>query len=380
MKKNDDIEIYEEVIDESQIGDEEIIEEADLEGIDPASEHTYKPSEEKKKTGKKSMRKVSAGGDKNRKKLSLHQCLLIASGVVFLLSILSLVIWNIGTRYVETTAEEQAEFDTEKMDYITTVDLEGVTGYVEDDVRTVLCLGNAPFADDYGTEDNLCSMIQEMAKDNTVVLNASIAESCMGVENLIPTRDYPIDALSLYYLTQYFAMGTKEAIEVAELNMGGFTDAHESASEGLDDVDMSKVDVIAIFYDATDYLQGRYAAMPNPEDLTTYVGALNASVNLIQQQFPWIRIIVMSPAYAYCLDENGNYVDSDKIGDTVQLSAYVQYMQSLCYEKLITLVDNFYGTIPETKAKKYLTDNIHINVEGRKLLAKRFVEALEYFD
>jgi lysophospholipase L1-like esterase len=42
-------------------------------------------------------------------------------------------------------------------------------------------------------------------------------------------------------------------------------------------------------------------------------------------------------------------------------------------------VDNLYGTITEDNADKYLIDNLHLNVEGRKLVADRLIYALDYF-
>ncbi len=397
MKKDEkqkELEIYEEIVSEDEVGEDEVIlEESDLEDAEEDAESEEAPKHTRpvrdrsyqKSVGNKDGQKAgrSHSGAKGKKRLSLQQYLLIAIGAVVLLSILTLFLWNLGSKYVETSAEEQAEFDTEKLDYMVSLDEEELAGYearVDDGVRTVLCLGNAPFADDYGTEDNLVVMAQNMAKGGTVFLNGSIAESTMALDNPVPTPDKPLDALSLYYITQYFALQTKDAVNLAKDSLGGWTADQEAAFKVLDQVDLATLDAIVIFYDATDYLLGRYASMPNPEDLTTYTGAFIASTNLIQKYYPWIRIIVMSPTYAYTVDENGKYVDSDIVGEDIQLSAYIQYLQMNCYEKRISMVDNYYGTIPATKADKYLTDNIHINVEGRKLLAERMVEAIEYFD
>ena len=38
------------------------------------------------------------------------------------------------------------------------------------------------------------------------------------------------------------------------------------------------------------------------------------------------------------------------------------------------------STIHEDNAREYLSDHIHLNVEGRKKVAERFVYALNYFD
>ena len=46
---------------------------------------------------------------------------------------------------------------------------------------------------------------------------------------------------------------------------------------------------------------------------------------------------------------------------------------------MVTFVDNLYGTINEDNAEDYLTDHLHLNQEGRKKVAERFVYALNYF-
>ena len=108
---------------------------------------------------------------------------------------------------------------------------------------------------------------------------------------------------------------------------------------------------------------------------------LEASIEVLQNYYPQIRIIVMSPTYAYAVDENGDYVSSDMYiynGRDV-LSTYVI---KECYSANIhsvSFMDNLYGSITEDNADEYLVDNLHLNVKGRKLIAKRFEYFLNYY-
>ena len=102
---------------------------------------------------------------------------------------------------------------------------------------------------------------------------------------------------------------------------------------------------------------------------------------LLQDIYPNIRFMILSPTYAYGLDENGNYVSSDiqRYGQE-GLSTYV-YCQGYSASKFsFTFLDNLYGTIHEDNASEYLIDHIHLNVEGRKKVAERFVDALYHFN
>lgn len=104
---------------------------------------------------------------------------------------------------------------------------------------------------------------------------------------------------------------------------------------------------------------------------------------MLQDIYPHIRIIVMSPPYAFSdqLDENGDYISSDitRYGQDV-LSTYVIKEYGSCATRRVSFVDHLYGTITEDNAKDYLIDNLHLNVAGRREIAKRFVYALYYYD
>ena len=46
----------------------------------------------------------------------------------------------------------------------------------------------------------------------------------------------------------------------------------------------------------------------------------------------------------------------------------------------VTFVDNLYGTVTAENADACLTDYLHLNKNGRELVAKRFVYALNYYN
>lgn len=149
----------------------------------------------------------------------------------------------------------------------------------------------------------------------------------------------------------------------------------------LNTLDFSTVDAIAIMYDASDYLAGHEMySDTNYTDIVQFTGNLEAGIELLREAYPHIRIIVLSPPYAFGLDENGNYVSSDiqRYGWDV-LSTYVIKQYQSCSSRSVTFVDNLYGTITQDNASEYLTDHLHLNVNGRKLVAQRFVNALNYY-
>ena len=142
------------------------------------------------------------------------------------------------------------------------------------------------------------------------------------------------------------------------------------------------MDAIVLMYDASDYLDG--LPMFNPEDatdITTFTGTTEAVIEYMQFFFPNVRIIVLSPTYAFALDDDGKYISSDmkRYGQDV-LSTYAILQYASCVSRSVTFIDNIYNTFNEDNAKKYLSDHLHLNVKGRKKVAERFAYALNYYN
>lgn len=253
------------------------------------------------------------------------------------------------------------------------------------DGLSIVFFGNAPFADDRDSEDNLVNMIGEMTGATTY--NCAVSDSYLAAEwPYFSAEDRPMDAYTLYWLSVFAGRaGSDTMYDEALAAMGEDAPADaQAAYETLRSVDFSTVDVIAIMYDAYDYLLGHpMYSDENSTDITQFTGNLEAGIEFLQATYPHIRIIVMSPTYAYSneLDEDGNYISSDIIryGWDV-LSTYAIKEYGSCASRQVTFVDNLYGTITEDNAGEYLIDNLHLNVEGRRKVAQRFIYALNYYD
>lgn len=251
-----------------------------------------------------------------------------------------------------------------------------------DGVRTVVLLGNSPFSDDRDSADSVVGLIGQMT--DATIYNCSVADSHLAAsqETFLANED-PMDAFNLYWLTTLITLHNTGIYDSAFAAMGDAAPADARyAYDTLSTLDFQNVDVLAIMYDASDYLEERplYNVL-NPTDIQTFAGNMDASLELLCDTFPHLRIIVMSPTYAYYVDENGEYISSDihKSGG-FSLSTYAGNLEQLAYYHSSSYLDNIYGTVNEDNASDYLTDHLHLNAAGRQKLAERFVYALEYFD
>lgn len=249
----------------------------------------------------------------------------------------------------------------------------------------ILAFGNAPFADDRDSEDNLVNLMQK--ETGATIYNCSIPGSYLAVQRT--ERDVesaPRDLFTAYWLCRV-AHHDKAVCDdyLRALEILG-DEAPPEAREVYDQlmaIDLEDVDAIVVMYDASDYLAGHVMIDPAAStNLTTFTGSTEAIIEYMQFFFPDIRIIVMSPTYAFALGDDGEYISSDmkRFGGQDVLSTYAILQYASCVSRSVTFVDNIYNTINEDNAKKYLSDNIHLNVEGRKKVAERFAYALNYFN
>lgn len=314
------------------------------------------------------------------KKINKHTLIHIA-----FIAIAIVVILLIGDKilsFINGTVISDDEFNNaaenvqeiENMDYILPVVLSEGQAWSDDGVNTVVCFGNAPFADDRDSKDNLCNMIADLT--GATVYNLSFPDSTLSHKDDL---DGPY-MFSFYWLTTGFCIDNYSIYENLE-KIENYDPLWDETIDLMRSIDFNEVDTIVIMYDATDYLLGRpIYNIANAQDPYQFTGAMTAGIELIKTYYPHIRIIVSSPTYAFGLEEDGSYVSSDiKTYGETYLSTYVVKQSDASYDLSVSFIDNIYGTIHEDIAPDYLSDHIHLNQAGRKLVAQRIADAINKY-
>ena len=269
-------------------------------------------------------------------------------------------------------------YEIEVLDRVYYIYPDNLAGHTPNETKKVLCFGNAPFADDRDSKQNLCNMMAE--KTDAEIVNLSIPDSYLSMGSGEGNITDPMDYYTFYWLICFAALEDKELL-INDYNSlaRGTSETGDKVVDYLCDIDLNTVDSIVLMYDAADYLIGRIKETPeNVSNPRTFCGNMFAGIELIESLYPHIQIIIMSPTYAYAIDENGDYVSSDIIKvEGESLSSYAITQLNLCQVAEVTFIDNIYGTIHADNADDYLTDNVHLNVKGRELVAERFSEIFQ---
>lgn len=316
-------------------------------------------------------------------KINWHIILLLVLVVSVFLVVYRVKNWGTRVNLADLDYSDEGNYDIEDNDEFLPLIYYGDAPAVSDGETNIVLFGNDTFAQNRGTKDDMANMIAALTDAN--VYNCAVTGSFLSSSNYyIDPTVYPMDAFNLYWLTTAYTVDNTDPYEqiFADYSDQISSDA-QLAYETLTSIDFNYIDVIGIMYDANDYLADRpLGRLDNPTNILDFTGNLEASIELIKQTYPHIRIIVMSPTYAYVVSEDGDYLDSDqyKTSENYVLADYTLYTRQRTSAHGVSFVDNFYGTVNSANADNYLLDNINLNTAGREKLAARFVEALVAYD
>lgn len=308
-----------------------------------------------------------------KKFLSWHFILLAAILIIGAVSIIKLVIWNIGTKSDYDPDNLAEGYDIEALDTIIPMSQTKLEGREDDGVTTILCLGSNVLTDETG-RNGFTSLLAK--KTDATVYNGGFPDSTIGSKNSSYNPSYPRDNFNLAYVAKsicskdFSLMESAASVEEDSRYMDGV--------ETLKSIDYDKVDIIALVYDASDYLERIPADNPNdPYELSTYTGSLRTALQSIQETYPYIRIFVMSHTFAQSIDENGNYQNggSTDLGNGA-LPHYLLKEVDVSISYGVSIIDNFYGTINEDNYLDYMTDYLHLNDAGREAMSDRLAEVI----
>lgn len=342
-----------------------------------SKKHTGSSAPHKKKhtaaAAHKKKRKIPAKKGPDRT-LFLHLALIAFILLIGIIGIVKLIKWNRGRESEYDPNEISTEFDTEPEDYFVPLDYATAALQKDDDVTSILLLGNGSLAKDKGNDESIGKRLEALT--GGIVYDASLNHTFLSVKNAAYDPDYPTDVFSLYWMSYCISSGDYTLLEDTARIWESDDTAAETV-EMLKNLDMDSIDVITIMYDYHDYESQRILAGPYDETLpATCCGCLLQSIRLLQQAYPHIRIIVSSPYFNYVEDENDELqpVSTLDFGQGT-LADYMIAYKNIAVNSNVSFIDNYFGTITADNYEQYLEDDKeHLNAEGKDAIAKRIAE------
>lgn len=213
------------------------------------------------------------------------------------------------------------------------------------------------------------------------VYNGAFGGTTAALQNVENRAAYNFDCISLTELSKAAAaddFSVQKAGIAACAKMGYYIDA----LHGLANVDLDKMDILFIEHGVNDYLTGISVDNPqNQMDVYTFGGALRTSLQLLQDRYPNLKIILCTPVFCWFPDDESDCTEKDFGGGV--LEDYVNLELDIAAAYGVSVIDNYHDSgIGGENAEPgewtvYTEDGVHLNQAGRKIIADRIAAYLE---
>lgn len=247
-------------------------------------------------------------------------------------------------------------------------------GRVERTAFPIVCLGDSILAMTRD-ETSVTHLMEEQL--GVEVYNGAMGGTNMSRTDLSRNMGYSKDCLTMAALAQaigYKDFGAQQAVRIRENG----TEYFEQTIDGLEKIDFNRVEILVIEHGINDYNAGiPIYSDDDPYDPYTFTGALRYSVELLQEKYPRLRIILVTPTYSWYRKAHLTCEQWDS--GYGYLEDYVEAEIRLAKELGIEVIDNYHHLYPHEvweDWERYTVDGLHPNEEGRRLMARRLADYL----
>lgn len=209
------------------------------------------------------------------------------------------------------------------------------------------------------------------------VFNGSLGGTCMSRVNTSNELGYTKDGLSMVSLARAIYMqdfGVPKTVRIKESS----TEYFEDTILALEAIDYSKTKVVMIEHCFNDYHAG--VPIENADDAYdpyTYAGALRSSIRYIQEAYPDIRIILVTPTFSWYTVPHQTCEEMNEGGGV--LEDYVNAQMQVAEEMNVEIIDIYHDFYQHETWEDYLlytADGLHPNETGCAMIAERLAAYL----
>lgn len=209
------------------------------------------------------------------------------------------------------------------------------------------------------------------------VYNASMGGTCAARLETERRLDSAKGSLSLVGLTKAICSGDFDVQQSARIRASN-TERFPAIIDGLAEIDFTQVEIVLIEKGLNDYHGGTPIENPeDPYDEYTFAGALRSAVADLRRMNPDVRILFITPTYAWYTTWELTCEEMDNGGGV--LEDYVNAQLRLAEELDVEAVDLYHDFFPHEGWEDWeqsMMDGLHPNEAGRERIAQKIADVL----
>lgn len=192
------------------------------------------------------------------------------------------------------------------------------------------------------------------------------------------------DAFSMYRLA-YAIANNSWTLQDNALNDASWSDKPSYFKAHIDllkSIDFSEADIVTIGYGTNDFTANVYLENQNdPDDTTTFIGALRYSIETLLSAFPNLKVFVCTPTYRFWFDSSYVFTEDSNTKENSRGNTLIDFCnscKSVCREYNLPCIDNYdIGMGKYTRTHYFASnDGTHPNFKGITLIAKHIAHEL----
>ena len=240
----------------------------------------------------------------------------------------------------------------------------------------IVCMGDSIIGNERGETSITSIMSRELS---VPVYNGAFGGTTMTCRETEKRAAVTTDTLSMAKLSEAVAQ-QDFYVQNAGITRSSAMEYFPESVYGFQYIDFDDVEILVIEHGVNDYLTG--VPLDNeqdPYDVYTFGGALRYTLETLQNQYPDMRIILVTPTYCWFLYEKLT-CEEKNLGQGF-LKDYVDLEKEIAALYQVEVVDNYYesGIGAEERFEDweiYTQDGVHLNEAGRALVASRIIECI----
>lgn len=308
---------------------------------------------------------------KKQRKIGIVAALGIVIVAIIIFCVIRLIIWDHSNVIVDTDVEP-GYYAMECMDYYVYPDEKLLAERPDDGVEDILVLGNA-YANNFGSTHSIVNILKKNL--DAKIYDLSTTRSFL---TSVAMYDTPTnDGFSLFY--QVSNLIDKDISYAEEIPWKDAFSTRFDKKEYLSTfkkVDLDKIDTIMIMFSLSDYYGQRPTMVFDGEDRRGYHGALYSSIKLLQDNYPHLSIIVVSPYPTYLRGEDGEIIYSNATDyGWGNASVYIDHQYAVATELCVSYIDNYFYVINDSNIEEYV-DELNLSEKGITTLGAHIVNFL----
>lgn len=247
----------------------------------------------------------------------------------------------------------------------------------QNDAPTIVCLGDSIFQK---SENNDGIANQLASLTGATVYNCAISGTQAANVNNYDMEIAPSDAFNLSNMVNSITSNDYGLQHTYLSDFAANGNGHAEAIATLENLDFMQVDIITLAYGTNDFFNNcTIDNSKSPLDNATTLGALRYAIGRIQEYYPHIRIIVLSPPFCYTSSAFSEMQTCDELDfGNGTLFDYAANYRQIAIDYGVEFVDvlNDAG-MNRNNIASYVIDGVHLNSTGKELVAQLLAKQLQ---